>query len=200
MGQRTRLARCAGACLRATVAGSCRRGAALRPGDLRRHQGVSPRRRLHLDLPAPRQRRAPAALRGAAGVAAIAGRRVRGVAAPAGGDRPRMGAVGTGNEPVLSSLHDRHRGLPRRARGAGRGLPRHRQPGRARTSPTAFRRCRSGCRRTTRARPRAAPARPSAAGTTPRRCCRSWKRARTGVRRCCSSIRSRGSTWKNSVA
>ncbi|MGG2099449.1 aminotransferase class IV [Stenotrophomonas sp. NRRL B-14846] len=51
-------------------------------------------------------------------------------------------------------------------------------------SPRASLRCRSGCRRSTHVRARAAPVRPSAVATTPPRCCRSRRQQAQG----CSQV------------
>ncbi len=130
MGPRAGLARCPGPRLWPAGAGSGRLGAALRPGDLRGHQGLPPCRRFDLDLPSGRQRQAPAALGAAPGAAGAAGGPVRRIAAAADRGRCRVGAVGAGDQPVLPPLHDRQRGVPGRARGAEGRLLRHRQSGR----------------------------------------------------------------------
>ena len=94
-------------------------GAALRPGDLRGHEGLPSRRRLDLDLP-PRGQRGPLRPVGPSPRAARAARgRLHRVAAPARLRRPGLGAGGRrgGEEPLPASLHVRVRGLPRRAPG-----------------------------------------------------------------------------------
>ena len=70
-----------GRALRPDPADAERRGAALRPGDLRGPEGLPARRRLGLDVPPRGQRRADAAQRPPPGAARAADRRLRRVAA-----------------------------------------------------------------------------------------------------------------------
>ena len=107
-----------------------RRRPALRAGGLRGAQGLPPRRRLDLDLPARGQRRAHAALGRAARPARAAHRLLHRVAQAAHRARRPVGAIGPRDEPVPAALHVRQGGVPRgAAREEGR-LHAHRQPGR----------------------------------------------------------------------
>ena len=149
------------------------------------------------DLPSPGQRRAPATLRRATGVAAVAGGRVRRIAAPADRRRPRLGAVEAGNQPYFRPFMiatEAFLGV-RAANAVSTSSPA--RP--ARISPGRG----AGVDLAVAGRARAAKGGTGAAkcgGNYAARCCRSWKPARTVARRCCSSIRSRAGTWKNSVA
>ena len=69
------------------------RGPALRAGDLRGHEGLPPRRRLGLDLPARGERQADGALQPAARVPGARPRRLRRRGRRAGERRPALGAA-----------------------------------------------------------------------------------------------------------
>ena len=146
-------------------------GAALRPGDLRGAQGLPPARRLDRHVPARRQRGRASSARRAAwpwpscrtelfleSLRAL--RRGR----PGLGARPTPDAVA-----VPAAVHDRHRGRARRAAVEQLHLPADRLAGRR----VLHRRRAAGVGvavdRVHAGGARAAPARPSAAATTPRR-------------------------------
>ena len=112
-----RLARRDGASVRSAATGPGDLGAALRARDFRGSEGLPPRGRLHLDVPAGGQRPSDAAIRGKAGAAAAAGRALHRVAAADHRRRRLVGAVRAGDQSVPASVHDLHRGVPRRAFG-----------------------------------------------------------------------------------
>ena len=170
------------------------RGPALRAGDLRGHEGLPPRRRLGLDVPARGERRADGALQRSRLALPelpvedfVAGRR------RAGRGRPALGAGrGGGEEPLPAAVHVRLRGVPRRAARPARHLHGDRLARPAPTSRAASSRSRSGSPRTTPAPAAAAWARPRPAATTPARWSPSRRRPSTAATRWSSSTRQEG--------
>ena len=192
MGQGAQLARCAGGTPMDRWRWIRRGGAALRPGNLRRHQGSSPRRRFHLDLPSPGQRRR------ACNNGLPRDWRCRSCRWPSSSNRcasdrrrPRLGAVEAGNQPYFRPFMiatEAFLGVR-----AANAVSHTSSPARsARISPRAWRAGVDLAVAGLRARRRAAPARAGGRQLRPPCCCRSsWKPARTVARRFVPSIRSR---------
>src|SRR5699024_5555724 len=112
--RRRRVVRSPRRALYAVPARSGRRRAALRPGGLRRAQGLPAPRRLGVGIPPGEERRPAGRQRPALGAAGAARGGLPRFDQSPGARRYRMGAQRSRHQPVPAAIHDRLRTLPRR--------------------------------------------------------------------------------------